>query len=610
MGCSSCSTTTTENGTPAGCKSNGTCGTGGCNKLNVYNWLADMTLPEGHKPFDIVEVRFKGSRKEFYKNVNNLELHVGDFVAVEGNPGHDIGEVSMVGELVRFQLRKKNVQEDAIEIKSLYRIARPVDLDKWNEVKALEFNTMHTSRTIALELKLKMKLSDVEFQGDGKKATFFYTADERVDFRELIKRLADEFKVRIEMRQIGMRQEASRLGGIGSCGRELCCSTWLTDFKIVSTSAARYQNLSLNPLKLAGQCGKLKCCLNFELDTYMDAIRDIPESNIKLLTGKGTLVHRKTDIFKRIMWYNLLPEIRDPEERPQFVPENWMPISVDRVKEIIELNKSGQKPEDAGMMEFEDEIDDTDYKDVVGQDSLTRMDRTKKKKKKKKGGAEDVKSPVAPIARQSLPPRPQPQQRPNPKGGKQESPSPQPRVEAPKLDVQKPDQPRQQQSNLPPRQKVNPPQQNQPASKPVEKTSSNNPQPTNRPERKAPEQNPSETKAIQPNPAPQQGNRPQRQAPNAPAQQQAPKPASAPENTKVEPSNPGSANNAQNTNRPERKRPEGNDASTNSGTQNPSNQSTGTTPPSNQNPAPANQETPRGNRPPRQFNRDNENPSS
>jgi len=591
MGCSSCSTTTTENGTPAGCKSNGTCGTGGCNKLNVYNWLADMTLPEGHRPFDIVEVRFKGSRKEFYKNVNNLELHVGDFVAVEGNPGHDIGEISMVGELVRFQLRKKNVQEDAIEIKSLYRIARPVDLDKWNEVKALEFNTMHTSRTIALELKLKMKLSDVEFQGDGKKATFFYTADERVDFRELIKRLADEFKVRIEMRQIGMRQEASRLGGIGSCGRELCCSTWLTDFKIVSTSAARYQNLSLNPLKLAGQCGKLKCCLNFELDTYMDAIRDIPESNIRLLTGKGTLVHRKTDIFKRIMWYNLLPEIRDPEERPQFVPENWMPISVDRVKEIIELNKSGQKPEDAGVMEFEEEIDDTDYKDVVGQDSLTRMDRTKKKKKKK-GGADDTKSQ----ARPPLPPRQNSQSRPNQQGSKQESPRPQPRTDVPKTEAPKLEQP----SNLPPRQKVNPNQQNQPAPKPAEKASSNNPQQGNRPERKAPEQNPSETKATQPNPSQQQANRPQRQAPNKPASQEPVKPITAtPENNQSANPSTTTPSTTQTANRPERKRPEGNDSP-----------NTGTPPSIKPNPAPANQETPRGNRPPRQFNRDNENPSS
>jgi len=416
MGCSTCSTTDSTNGTPAGCKSNGTCGTGGCNKLNVYNWLSDMVLPEGHKPFDVLEIRFKGSRKEFFRNVNNLELKVGDIVAVEGNPGHDIGEVSMVGELVRFQLRKKNLSDTAVEIKTLYRVAKQADIDKWNEVKGLEFNTMHRSRTIALQLGLRMKLSDVEYQGDGKKATFFYTADERVDFRELIKKLADEFKVRIEMRQIGMRQEAARLGGLGSCGRELCCSTWLTDFKIVSTSAARYQNLSLNPLKLAGQCGKLKCCLNYELDTYMDALKDIPESNIRLSLSKGTMVHRKTDIFKRVMWYNLIPEVKDSEERTPFVPENWVPLSVERVKEIIELNKRGQKPDDAGMLEMEDTTeDDMHYKDVVGQDSLTRMDRKKKKKKKKPTGKEGgEKAPAAnnPPAKQAAPQqsRPAPQQ--------------------------------------------------------------------------------------------------------------------------------------------------------------------------------------------------------
>ena len=384
MGCSTCSTTTTDS-TPGGCQSNGTCGTSGCNKLNVYNWLADMVLPQGQKPFDIVEIRFNGSRKEFFRNINNLELKVGEFVAVEGNPGHDIGEVSLAGELVRFQLRKEDVKEDSAEIKLLYRHAKQADLEKWQEVKDLEHKTMHRSRTLALELGLKMKLSDVEFQGDGKKATFYYTADERVDFRELIKKLADEFKVRIEMRQIGKRQEASRLGGIGSCGRELCCSTWLTDFKIVSTSAARYQNLSLNPLKLAGQCGKLKCCLNYELDTYMDAIKDIPESNVKLLTGKGTMVHRKTDIFKRIMWYNIIPEPKEGEERTFFAAESWIPMAVDRVKEIVAMNKLNERPDDFGSLDLEEEEDEHDFKDVVGQDSLTRMDQ-KKKKKKKKGG--------------------------------------------------------------------------------------------------------------------------------------------------------------------------------------------------------------------------------
>jgi len=379
MGCSSCATG--SDGVAAGCKNNGTCGTSGCNKLNVYNWLSDMQLPDGYKAFNIVEVRFKGSRKEFFRNNEDLDLKVGDIVAVEGNPGHDIGVVSIVGELVRFQLKAHGINHDSDQIKSFYRLARPADIEKWESVKALEFETMHKARSIALKLNLKMKLSDVEYQGDGKKATFYYTADERVDFRELIKRLADEFKTRIEMRQIGMRQEASRLGGIGSCGRELCCSTWLTDFKIVSTSAARYQNLSLNPIKLAGQCGKLKCCLNYELDSYLDAIKDIPDSNTILDTLKGSASHRKTDIFKRVMWFAY-------NEPGSGNADNWVPLNVDRVKEIIALNKTGQKPSDlANYTEHVIEEKKMDYADVVGQDSLTRMmDNRKKKKKKKKGG--------------------------------------------------------------------------------------------------------------------------------------------------------------------------------------------------------------------------------
>lgn len=384
MGCTTCSTKT--DGSPSGCQNNGTCGTSGCNKLNVYNWLADMELPAGQKPFPILEVRFKGSRKEFYRNSENLVLKAGDIVAVEGNPGHDIGIVSLVGELVRFQLRKKGITETSEEIKTFYRIARPADIEKWEATKKLEDPTMHRARKIALDLKLNMKLSDVEYQGDGKKSTFFYTAENRVDFRELIKKLADEFKVRIEMRQIGMRQEASRLGGIGSCGRELCCSTWLTDFKAVSTGAARYQNLSLNPLKLAGQCGKLKCCLNYELDSYMDALRDIPESSVKLETQNGRAFHRKTDIFKRIMWYAFHENARSNEGPESDNSDKWIVLSVDRVNEIIEQNKKNIKPPDIKMFaEVAEKVEKKpDYSDVVGQDSLTRMDSKKKKKKKKK----------------------------------------------------------------------------------------------------------------------------------------------------------------------------------------------------------------------------------
>jgi cell fate regulator YaaT (PSP1 superfamily) len=366
--------------TTPGCSS---CGTGGCNKLNVFDWLGQMELPPGHKPFNVIEVRFKGTRKEFFRNSDYFDLKTGDLVAVEGSPGHDIGTVSMTGELVKLQLKKHKIAFDSNEIKQLYRPARPADVEKWNQIKSLEGRTMYRSREIALELKLKMKLSDVEYQGDGKKATFYYSADERVDFRELIKRLADEFKVRVEMKQIGLRQEAGRLGGIGSCGRELCCSSWLTDFKTVSTAAARYQNLSINPVKLAGQCGKLKCCLNYELDSYLDAIKDIPDSNVALQTDAGRAIHRKTDIFKRMMWYEVMPKLKEGEYY-QPSTDKWVMLSVDRVKEIIAMNVAGQKLVDlkSGLPEVEEE-EIPDYADMVGQDSLTRMDHKKKKKKKK-----------------------------------------------------------------------------------------------------------------------------------------------------------------------------------------------------------------------------------
>jgi cell fate regulator YaaT (PSP1 superfamily) len=379
MGCGTCGTKTGE--VSAGCGNNGNCGTGGCNKLNVYDWLSDMELPDGQQQYSIVEVRFKGSHKEFFRKQENIDLKTGDIVAVEGSPGHDIGTVSLAGELVRLQLKKKKFEEGNPEIKTLYRIARPADIEKWESLKALESSTMHRARTIANSFGLKMKLSDVEYQGDGKKATFFYTAEDRVDFRELIKKLAEEFRIRVEMKQVGMRQEASRLGGIGSCGRELCCSTWLTSFKAVSTSAARYQNLSLNPAKLAGQCGKLKCCLNYELDSYLDAIKDIPDSNIKLQTVKGIGIHQKTDIFKRLLWYSLISQ--DNREGGENHSDKWVVVTVDRVKEIIEMNRKGEKPEDLADPDIEEIIAGPDYTDMVGQDSLTRMDHKKKKKKKK-----------------------------------------------------------------------------------------------------------------------------------------------------------------------------------------------------------------------------------
>jgi cell fate regulator YaaT (PSP1 superfamily) len=374
MACGSCSTGQDKNGgIPAGCNNNGSCGTGGgCNKLNVFDWLGNMSLPEGQAPFDVMEIRFKNSRKEFFRNVNNLTLNVGDVVAVESSPGHDIGVVSITGELVRLQMKKKNVNFDSDEIRKIYRKAKQQDIDKWREAQKLEVDTMFKARTLALRLGLQMKISDVEYQGDKSKAIFYYTADGRVDFRELIKVLAEEFKVRIEMRQIGARQEAARLGAIGSCGRELCCSTWLNDFRSVSTSAARYQQLSLNPLKLAGQCGKLKCCLNYELDSYLDALKEFPEiDNRKLATEKGYAFHQKTDIFKRIIWWSYTSE-----------PDVFIPLSIARTKEIFKLNAENIKPADLlepkQYKELEVAVKQPDYENVVGQDSLTRFDHKKK----------------------------------------------------------------------------------------------------------------------------------------------------------------------------------------------------------------------------------------
>lgn len=368
MGCSSgCGTGT--NGVPAGCNSNGSCGTAdGCNKLTVFDWLGNMSLPDGQEPFDIVEVRFKNSRKEFFRNTNKLSLNVGDVIAVEANSGHDMGTVSLTGELVKLQLKKRNVNFDTVEIRKIYRKARQTDIDKWKEAQSLEVDTMYRARTIALRLGLEMKLSDVEFQGDKSKAIFYYTADARVDFRELIKVLAEEFRVRVEMRQIGARQEASRLGGIGSCGRELCCSTWLTDFRTVSTSAARYQQLSLNPLKLAGQCGKLKCCLNYELDSYVDALKEFPDlDGKKLQTKKGEAFLQKTDIFRRMMWFSYRSD-----------PGVFIPMTVDAVRAVIEANSRGEMPEELSpSVKAADKLlkVEPSFDNLVGQDSLTRFDK-------------------------------------------------------------------------------------------------------------------------------------------------------------------------------------------------------------------------------------------
>jgi cell fate regulator YaaT (PSP1 superfamily) len=327
MGCSCGTKTGTKT---SGCNNNGACETGGCNKLNTFDWLSNMDIPQREK-FNIVEVRFKNARKEFFKNADNLSLTTGDAVIVDVPNGHHVGYVSLQGELVRLQMKKKGVANDN-EIRKIYRLANTKDVEKWEEVKKRENPTLYRTREIIRQLKLEMKLSDVEYQADNMKASFFYSAEDRVDFRELIKILASEFRIRVDMRQISLRQEAGRVGGIGVCGRELCCSTWLTEFKNVATSAARYQNLSLNPSKLSGQCGRLKCCLNYELETYMDALQDIPKIEAPLLTEKGEATLQKTDIFRKIMWFGFKDD------------SNWYPLNVQRVNEILALNREGKKP--------------------------------------------------------------------------------------------------------------------------------------------------------------------------------------------------------------------------------------------------------------------------
>lgn len=381
MSCASCASG--KDGTPKGCKNNGTCGTDGCNKLTVFDWLSNMSLPEHQEAFNVVEVRFKNGRKDFYKNVDKLTLQMGDTVATEAQSGHDIGSVTLTGELVKVQMKKKKVKNDDSLLK-IYRKASQNDIDTWQKYRDKEEAVKVKSRQIAIRLGLQMKISDVEFQGDGSKVTFYYTAESRVDFRQLIKEYAREFSTRIEMKQVGLRQEASRLGGIGSCGRELCCSTWLTDFRSVNTSAARYQQLSLNPQKLAGQCGKLKCCLNYELDTYLEALKDFPNADTKLFTQKGTAVCQKMDIFKGVLWYAYEGEWM-----------NWHQLPAEKAQEIVALNKEDKKP--ASLEEYAvepvEETSNAKYSNAVGQDSLTRFDKPKNNKKSRRNKRRKKKKP-------------------------------------------------------------------------------------------------------------------------------------------------------------------------------------------------------------------------
>lgn len=372
MGCGNCGTG--ASGKPGGCKGNGGCSTGGCNRMNVFDWLSALPLYDSAKPYPIIEVSFsKGSRKDFFKNNTNHILEKGQWIAVEGVSGYDIGQVSLTGELVKLQLKKYGI-EDQNALKRVLHPATEDELKSYEKNKLREPEVLLQSRAMARNLKLEMKLAEVEIQADGKKGTFFYTADQRVDFRELIKVYASEFKLKVEMRQIGARQESAKVGGIGSCGRELCCSTWLSDFKSVNTTAARYQNLSINQTKLSGQCGRLKCCLNYELDTYMDALRVFPDNAEQIETIKGKATLQKRDIFKNLMWYSY------SDSSKQY------PMTIVRVKEILKLNKEGIKPEELQAVELETGNKanvkvDVGFVNDVGQITLRSLEKGSKKKK-------------------------------------------------------------------------------------------------------------------------------------------------------------------------------------------------------------------------------------
>ncbi|HLP37933.1 regulatory iron-sulfur-containing complex subunit RicT [Lacibacter sp.] len=454
MSCTSCST-----GKPGGCKSNGGCSTGGCNRLNVHDWLANLPFSDPDSDCRIVEVTFNnGSRKEFYRNNTLQTFTKGDMVAVEGVSGFDVGMVNISGELVRLQMKKKGVKEDNPEIKKIMRRANEMDLQKWRESKEREKPTQVRARAIIIQLNLDMKLIEVEFQADGRKATFYYTAEDRVDFRELIKIYASEFKIKVEMKQIGIRQEAAKIGGIGSCGRELCCSSWLSDFKSVTTTIARYQNLTINQTKLSGQCGRLKCCLNYELDTYLDALQHFPNNADTLELSRGTAQLIKKDIFKNLMWYVL------PDSNKQY------PVPIERVKEIRFMNVKGQRPDELGAIELSPakaEEKEHAHVELVGQISLRTLERNSKKRKdkersqqqKQQGGGQQGQQRPPQQQRQQQQQRPPQQQRGQQgQGGQQNKQGGQ--------GQQRPPQQRQQQQQRPPQQQRGPQQQRPPQNKP------------------------------------------------------------------------------------------------------------------------------------------------
>lgn len=378
MSCGSCGTS--KGDAPGGCQSKGSCASGSCNRMNVHDWLANLPFSDPESSCRIIEISFNnGSRKDYFKNTTLHYFEKGEMVAVEGVNGFDVGMVNLTGELVRLQLKKHKIDEFSPDIKKVIRRATDMDLAKMQENKAREAQVLIRSRAIARVLKLELKMAEVEVQADGRKATFFYIADDRVDFRELIKQYAGEFKVKVEMRQIGARQEAGKVGGIGSCGRELCCSTWLTDFKSVNTNAARYQNLSINQTKLSGQCGRLKCCLNYELDTYMDALQFFPNDSDMLETAKGRAFLVKKDIFRNLMWYTMA------DSNKQY------PLTLDTVRKIKAQNKDGIRPEEletAEVITGKPKEIEPEYADIVGQISLKSLEKTTRKRRDKERGQE------------------------------------------------------------------------------------------------------------------------------------------------------------------------------------------------------------------------------
>ncbi|QHS61789.1 regulatory iron-sulfur-containing complex subunit RicT [Chitinophaga agri] len=459
MACAGCGTG--AEGKPSGCKSNGGCSSGGCNRLNVFDWLANIPLSDSLAPFDIIEVSFNnGSRKDFFRNTTKQLLDKGEMVTVEGVSGFDIGQISLTGELVKLQMKKRRV-EDTPEVKKVLRRATNEDIARMQDNKAREKDALIKARAIARSIGLEMKLAEVEIQADGRKATFFYTADDRVDFRELIKLYAGEFRVKVEMRQIGARQEAGKVGGIGSCGRELCCSTWLTDFKSVNTTAARYQNLSINQAKLSGQCGRLKCCLNYELDTYLDALREFPEDADSIETVNGVATLQKRDIFKNLMWYAY------GDSSKQY------PLTIARVKEIRHLNKQNIRPDDLKAVEVvaaKPKEADLGFADVVGQISLRSLEKTAQKRKHKDKEKQKHKQ-------QKDQKDPQPQQAAGKKGESKQDNRPQ----------QKQQEGRQQQQQKP-KQEQRPQQQHPPKQKHEQKPGGPKPQQQDRNQQNAPKQ--------------------------------------------------------------------------------------------------------------------------